>query len=39
MIHTDWGNTTLAFAAITGLVIWVVYFALSMAAEGPVKSR
>jgi len=39
MIPTDWGNTTLAFAAITGLVVWVVYFALSMSADGPVKRR
>jgi len=39
MIHTDWGNTTMAFAAITGLVVWVIYFALSLAADNPVRSK
>lgn len=39
MVPSDWGNTTLAFAAITGLVVWIVYFVLSMAADSPVSPK
>jgi hypothetical protein len=39
MLPIDWGNTALAFAAISGLVVWVVYFGLSMAADSPVSTK
>lgn len=39
MMPTDWGNMALAFAAITGLVGWLVYFGLSMAADKPVNPK
>jgi hypothetical protein len=39
MIPTDWGNTALAFAAIAGLVVWVVYFGMSMAADSPTRPK
>jgi hypothetical protein len=34
-----WGNSSLAFAAITGLVIWVIHFGLSMAADRTVNPK
>jgi len=39
MIPHDLGNTALAFAALSGLVVWVVYFALSMAADSPASPK
>jgi len=31
----DWGNMTLAFAAMAGFLGWIVYFGLSMTGSIP----